>query len=228
VRGLYRADVMKILAIAAHADDAEIACGGTLAKAVAHGHQVRLLVLTHSAFGNYDGEVRRTREQVIQEGMAAAEVLGGFEIELLDFPTKELSHGPEVVEAIERRLDAMKPDLILTHWPHDTHQDHRAAALATLSAARWYRSIAMYEPMTPAGRSYEGFRPQLYIDISSHAEVKEASLRAHTSQVQKFGPKWLEAIDARARVRGYEVGVSHAEAFEVVRFELEIPRLQPE
>jgi LmbE family N-acetylglucosaminyl deacetylase len=208
---------LKILAIGAHYDDAEIACGGTLAKAVAAGHEVRLLILADSAWSNYDGEVRRTHEQVVEESSASAQILGLSGIDGLDYPTADVPYGLEIVSRIEERVDAMKPDVIFAHWPHDTHQDHRRGALASLSAARWYPSIVMFEPMMPSGRSYATFRPQLYVDVSDFIDQKIEALKAHQSQYERFGDAWIEAVVARCRLRGFETGATYAEAFEAVR-----------
>lgn len=212
---------MRLLAVGAHLDDAEIACGGTLAKAVHSGHQVRIVALTHSAYKNYDGEVRRTREQAVEEGLAAAVILGlkRDDVQLLDYPTGNVPYDNEIIGNLESALDQFRPDCILTHWPFDTHQDHRWGALNTLAAARWYRSVVMYEPMMPASRSYVGFRSQLYVDISDFVETKVHALEAHASQYERYGTAWIEAVRARGRLRGFEMGVEQAEAFEVVRLD---------
>lgn len=210
---------MKILAIGAHLDDVEIACGGTIARATAAGHEVRMLALTDSAYTNYDGQVRRTLDEARDEGVAAAQILGIQEVKILEFATKRLPYAPELIEQIEEYANSFRPDLIFTHWPQDTHQDHRAGGLATLSALRWYSSLLMYEPMMPSGRSYTPFRPQIYVDVSDYMEPKVEALKAHTSQYEKYGDSWIEAITARSRLRGFESGVRHAEAFEAVRFE---------
>jgi LmbE family N-acetylglucosaminyl deacetylase len=208
---------VKLLIIGAHSDDAEIACGGTIAKAVASGHEVRLLVLSHSAFANYDGEVRRTRDQALTESVAAGEILGLHGIETLDYPTADVPYGSEIVGRIEEHVNNLNPDVILAHWPNDTHQDHRRGALASLAAARWYPSVVMFEPMMPSGRSYVPFRPQLYVDVTGFVDQKVAALKAHVSQYERFGDDWIEAVQARCRLRGFEMGVRYAEAFEAVR-----------
>jgi LmbE family N-acetylglucosaminyl deacetylase len=76
----------------------------------------------------------------------------------------------------------------------------------------------MYEPEYPAGRSYLGFRNQYYVDIVSTFEIKMNALKCHKSQVKKYGDAFLEAVEARARHRGYEIRSEYAECFEVVRF----------
>jgi LmbE family N-acetylglucosaminyl deacetylase len=161
--------------------------------------------------------VQRSRQLAIDEGLAAAHILGLDKIEWLNYPDTEVPYGSEIVRGIEERIDAMKPDVIFTHWPQDTHQDHRRGALASLSAARWYQSIVMFEPMMPSGRSYAPFRPQLYVDVSGFIDQKVEALKAHASQHERFGEAWIEAILARCKLRGFEASVPYAEAFEAVR-----------
>jgi LmbE family N-acetylglucosaminyl deacetylase len=209
-----------IVAVGAHSDDIELGCGGTLARAVAGGADAHMIVMSNSAYANYDGEIRRTEAEATEEGSAAARELGVESIEILDFPTKDIPYDSTSVEAVNRLLDEHEPELVITHWPHDTHQAHRNVALTTLSAARHLRSIIMYEPIFPSGRSYVAFRPQVYVDITEYLEDKERSLRAHTSQWHRYGDAWIDAVHARSHMRGYEIGVAHAEAFEVVRYEL--------
>jgi LmbE family N-acetylglucosaminyl deacetylase len=209
-----------IVAIGAHLDDIELGCGGTLARAAAEGAEVHMVVMSRSAYEGYDGTVRRTEAEAVEEGHEAARELGVESIEILDFPTKDIPYDSTTVEALNAALDKRMPGLVISHWPNDTHQAHRSVALATLSAARYVRSIIMYEPIFPAGRSYVAFRPQVYVDIADYVEPKERSLRAHKSQWRKYGDAWIDAVRARSHMRGYEIGVPYAEAFEVVRYEL--------
>lgn len=213
---------MRIMAVGAHLDDIEIACGGTLAKAAANGHAVRMVVLSDSAYANWKGEVLRTRDEARDEGMAAARALGVTDLVILGNDTKDIPYHSTIIEQIEAQIEAFEPDLIFTHWSFDTHQAHQGAALSTISAARRQPAIVMYEPMSPSGRSYMGFRPQLYVDIGPHLDQKLTSLRAHTSQYRKYGDDWLEAVQARARHRGYEGGYHYAESFEILRMGLSL------
>lgn len=213
---------MRILAIGAHLDDIEVACGGALAVAVDSGHEVRMLVLSESDYTDRNGVLLRSRLQALGEGRAAAGVLGVADMVVLEHPAKDIPHHSRVVESIEAHVEDFAPDLIFTHWSFDTHQAHQGAALSTFSAARRHTSIFMYEPIYPSGRSYVGFRPQVYIDIEGGLERKLASLRAHESQYLKYGEAWLEAIEARARYRGFESGNAYAESFEVLRLGLKL------
>ncbi len=211
---------MKILAVGAHLDDIEIACGGTLAKAVAAGHQVKVLIMSKSGYTNKEGKVQRADDVAVQEGTNALHVLGIQDIEILDFPTKDIPFESDVVNAIDVCMSAYDPDVIFTHHPFDTHQAHVGVSNATIAAARRRNTVFFYEPITPSGRSYVAFRPQLYVDIEETIDRKIASLREHRSEYNKFGAEnWIAGVHSRCGFRGYEIGKKYAEAFEVLRLE---------
>ncbi len=212
---------MKIMAIGAHLDDIEIACGGTLAKAIKAGHEVRVLIMSKSGYTNKDGIVQRSDEQAVEEGVKALHTLGITEIEILDFPTKDIPFRSDVVNAIDVSIAAFNPDIIFTHHPFDTHQAHEGVAKASIAAARRKNTVFFYEPITPSGRSYVPFKPSLYVDIESTLCMKIASLKCHKSEYNKFGAEdWIEGVRCRCGFRGYEIGKKYAEAFEVLRLEL--------
>ena len=205
-----------ILAVGAHADDVEIGCGGTVAKHMKKGDNVIILVMAESSYTYYDGTVLRTVEEGESEERGAAEVLGAKLINL-GFETKKVPHSPESIEAINKIIDDYNIDTIYTHWYHDTHQDHSRTTQSVISAGRYVKNILVYEPEYPAGRSYLGFWNQYYVDITSTFEIKMEALMCHKSQVKKYGDAFLEAVEARARHRGYEIGTRYAECFEVLR-----------
>lgn len=212
---------MKILAIGAHLDDIEIACGGTLAKAVESGHEVKVLIMSKSGYTNKEGKVQRSNEVAVEEGITALKTLGIEDIEILDFPTKDIPFCSDVVNAIDVRMAAFNPDVIFTHHPFDTHQAHEGVAKATIAAARRKNTLFFYEPITPSGRSYVPFKPSLYVDIESTLEKKIASLKCHKSEYNKFGAEdWIEGVRCRCGFRGYEIGKKFAEAYEILRLEM--------
>jgi len=206
-----------VLAVGAHADDVEIGCGGTVALHTRRGDKVIILIMAESAYTYYDGRVLRTEEEWKTEEARGAKVLGAKLINL-GFKTKEVPYSRESIESINRVIDEYNIDMIYTHWYHDSHQDHRRTTQSVLSAGRYVKNILMYEPEYPAGRSYLGFRNQYYVDITSTFDIKMEALKQHKSQIRKYGEKmFLEAVEARARHRGYEIGSRYAECFEVVR-----------
>lgn len=217
---------MKILAVGAHLDDIEIACGGTLAKAVETGHKVKVLIMSKSGYTNKEGQVQRSSEVAVIEGLSALHVLGIQDIDMLDFNTKDIPFTSNVVNPIDVCIDSFNPDIIFTHHPFDTHQAHVGVSNATIAAARRRNTVFFYEPITPSGRSYVAFKPQLYIDIENTIDKKIASLREHKSEYNKFGAEdWVTGVKCRCGFRGYEIGKKFAEAFEVLRIEMSFNKI---
>jgi len=110
-------------------------------------------------------------------------------------------------------IAATRADIIYTHSPNDTHQDHRSVAAASLAAARRATRVLTYE--APSSR---GFVPQMFLDVEGFVEQKLELIRAHESQVLKNRLVDLEAVAAQARYRGFQGRVHYAEAFEIERF----------
>lgn len=209
----------RALFVGAHLDDIELAAGGTAARLCDAGADVKFLVMSTSEYVNYDGGHFRDADVAVAEGQKAAATLGVTDIDILKFPAKDVENHSSVVESINRVVDAFRPTVIFTHWPFDTHRSHANTALATIAAGRYYNSVLMYEPITPSGRSYVGFRPQLYVNIDETLDRKLEALRCHVSEYEKYGEQWLEGVSARSRYRGYEMQATHGEAFEVSRIE---------
>jgi len=213
---------MRILAIGAHGDDIELACGGTLAKAINNQHEVKMLVVTGKGSKSHKDVIIRTDSEARKEVEDAASILGVTDVTSLNYDDTNVPYSIDLISDIENIIIEFNPDMIFTHFVFDTHQDHIRTAHSTLSASRRRNNIYLYEPINPSGQGYVAFRPQLYSDISSTIEKKISSLQAHKSQLKKYSNKWLEAVEARAKYRGYEIGVDYAECFEIVRTELDL------
>ena len=212
---------MKILAVGAHLDDIELAAGGTLAKAVEAGHEVKVLIMSKSGYTNKDGKVQRSNEIAVKEGVNALNALGITDIDILDFSTKDIPFCSDVVNPIDVCIAEFNPDIIFTHHPFDTHQAHEGVAKATIAAARRKNTVFFYEPIAPSGRSYVAFKPTLYVDIEKTVDKKIAALKYHESEYNKFGGEnWVEGVRCRCGFRGYEIGKKYAEAFEILRLEM--------
>ena len=221
---------LKITAVGAHLDDIEIGCGGSLAYLINQGHSVNMLVLSQSGYEHYDKHSGRNSNVAIKEGKNAAQKLGVKDLKIFDFPTKDIPYHSSVVETLEKEFDRVRPDIIFTHWQYDTHKSHQNTGLSTFAAARYYDTILMYEPFVPAGRSYVGYRPQVYFDITSTINNKIEALKEHKSEFEKFGEAWIEAIKARSMFRGGELvsrresqkrfSLKYSEAYEVLRMNL--------
>lgn len=216
---------MKILVVGAHLDDIELACGGTLAKAIKNGHEVKTLIMSKSGYTNKDGKVQRSDEIAVKEGVDALKTLGVTDIEILDFETKDIPFRSDVVNAIDIVMSEYNPDVIFTHHPFDTHQAHEGVAKATIAAARRKNTVFFFEPIQPSGRSYVAFKPDMYVGIDETVDIKIAALKKHKSEYKKFGGEdWIKGVKSRCGFRGYEIGKKYAEAFEILRLELNFDR----
>jgi LmbE family N-acetylglucosaminyl deacetylase len=198
---------MRVVAFGAHPDDIEIGMGGTIAKHASAGDHVLMAVTV----------VPNNMKQRRREAERAAEVLGA-EFMLLDIPPLDLAHTRTVIKAFDQALEKASPDVIYTHWNSDSHQDHMAVALATITAARENRcALLMYEQTIPGGIVPWGFRAQSYVDITPYMHIKMQSIGMHKSQIRANGELWVQGVKGRAMYRGYQINVEYAEAFEVVK-----------
>jgi len=203
---------MNILAIGAHPDDIEYACGGTLLKHSEHGDSVYLLVMSDGEAGG-DPRVRRREQEASARIMGAKHVFWGGEKDTQMLVTKEM------IDRIEAVIAEVRPTLIFVHNPSDTHQDHRALTQATLAATRYVRNVLFC-----AGPTSFNFDPCVFTDIEPVLEKKMDLLRAHASQVEKTNIQGLTIVDmahASAVFRGVEARVRYAEGFVPVRLFLD-------
>jgi len=198
---------MKIVGFGAHPDDVEVGMGGAIAEYTRREHDVFIVVATIPN----DQEIRR------REARKAAQILGAKLI-ILDIEFNDLIFSRKLVQRFDEVIVKCSADIIYTHWVHDSHQDHVAVANAAVASARKNRcSLYMYEQTIPGGIVPYDFRAQSYIDISKTIQTKLKSISAYESQLEKNGDKWLHGIKGRATLRGYQINVAYAEAFEVVK-----------
>jgi LmbE family N-acetylglucosaminyl deacetylase len=204
-----------ILAIGAHFDDVELGVGGTICRHVAEGDNVYMLVLTDSAYYNYDGTPVRSKATAEAEGDAAAKVLGVKKLIKLGLMTKTLQYGYELIESINEVIDNYSIDVIYTHWDQDVHQDHSAIGRATLSAGRHVKNILMYR--SNWYHTTCEFRGNYYVDITNYMDQKVQAVLAHENEVKKFGPEWVEFFKNENSNSGKKIGCQYAESLEIVK-----------
>ncbi len=198
---------MNVLAIGCHPDDIELGCGATLIRHVERGDHVTMLVLTLGQATHQGIGLRRAEQENAARMIGADLRWGGFE-------DGSIPEGRETIDAMDRVIADVRPDILYVHAPDDSHQDHRTASLAGVAAARRIGTVMFYE--TP---STQHFQPTMFVDIDDIVERKLAVLQCHLSQVvRQDGPFDLEAIAAQARFRGFQAHVRTAEGFESTRF----------
>ncbi|MGD0807852.1 MAG: PIG-L deacetylase family protein [Anaerolineales bacterium] len=217
---------MKILVIATHPDDEVLGCGGAIARHIARGDRVEVVIVTRGAPELYsEGQVNILR----QELHAAHSILGVSVAHFLDFPAPKLDTVPqhELADSIGARIREYQPETV--YFPHrgDLHSDHRAVFQSTLVAARpigpqsvrrllSYETLSETEWAAPIGE--EAFLPNVFIDIAEFLEKKKQAMAAYRSQLKEFPhPRSLQSMESQARLRGGTAGFQAAEAFQLIR-----------
>lgn len=209
-----------ILAMGAHPDDMELEAGGTLSKLALNGYEIYHLVLTVGEYRGMKGE-RYTKETLQSEAKQAAKVLGIKELIFLDYtPTKLPSNG-KIISEVDKIIDRIQPDILISHHPFDSHQDHKAAAEIMFAVSRKDRvkNVLSCSPL-PYRPNVFAFRPQFFVDISTTLNTKLEAIRCYKSQYEKFGRENLiDRIKSLAQIYGWAMGYEFAECFEVIRMD---------
>lgn len=210
---------MRVLVIAPHPDDAELAMGGTIARLVAHGHAVTICDLTDgepTPFGSREIRARETQE--------ATAVLGVQRVNagLVNREVRDDLSARKVLASIIRLV---QPDILFSPHPIDAHPDHVAAA----SLARDARFAAKYvHSDLPGSPCYPRWhmryfathlrvvpQPSFIVDITGFTDAKHRAIACFASQVQanpanRRLPVWIAAADTYF---GSRIGTDAGEPF---------------
>ena len=201
---------LKVVVVGAHPDDPESGCGGTAALYSDLGHKVILLYLTRGEAGIPDTSHDEAARIRTLEAEMACKILGAEPrfAGQIDGATEVTARRYEEFRKI---LAAEHPNLVFSHWPIDSHRDHRAASLLVFDA--WLaleRSFPLYYYEVMSGTQTSCFSPTHYVNISPSQSLKREACFAHRSQKpDEFYPDH----DAMNRFRGMEYGCRFAEAF---------------
>ena len=204
----------RVLILAPHTDDAELGCGGTIAKWLEAGSEIHVTVFSTAKESLPAG----SPETLLVDEFYGA--MGSYPISrerttVLDYPVRRLSyHRQEVLEDMVRMRNQINPQLVLVPSVHDVHQDHQ---VVYAEAVRAFRSCSLWGYELPW--NHFQFSTQAYVSLSEdHVAAKLRSLQAYRSQIE-MGRSYFEADFVRglARMRGVQIGEQMAEAFEVIR-----------
>ena len=226
---------LDILAIAAHPDDVELGCSGTILMEIKNGKKVGIVDLTQGELGT-----RGTIETRLNEAAKAAKVLGVTVRENLKMADGFFQNDREHQANLIRVIRKYQPEIILGNALEDRHPDHgRAAKLISDSA--FLSGLIKIESMGEDGKPQAAWRPKyvfhfiqdrylnpsFVIDITDVFDVKMESISCFNSQFYNNGagsdddepqsyistPEFLESVVARARMMGKRIGVKYGEGF---------------
>ncbi len=179
-------DPIAVLAIAAHRDDVELTCGGTLAKAARAGHRTAILDLTQGEMGT-----RGSAELRAAEAERAATVLGVSVRETLALPDAGIVNDPTTREQLARVIRRLRPRVVIAPALEGRHPDHRVAAQLVRDGC-FVAGLAKIAPDLPKHRPLkilhclayrqDFVRPTFVVDVSDTFEQKLEAIRCFESQ----------------------------------------------
>jgi bacillithiol biosynthesis deacetylase BshB1 len=181
-----------LLAIAAHRDDVELLCGGTMARAAAQGHRTGILDLTQGEMGTDGSAELRGRE-----AEAAAETLGVFARRNAGFPDAGLENSPETRLRVATFIRAFRPRVVILPYMLGRHPDHRIASQLAYDAC-FLAGLAKLPVEGPPHRPLkilysltyreDAVKPTFVVDITAQMERKMEAVRCYSSQFD--GKTW--------------------------------------
>lgn len=201
----------KAVIVGAHPDDPESVCGGTILALKAAGWDVVSIYMTKGEGGipgKTHDEAAAIRKKEAENACKVFGIKAVFLTQIDGSCEINKARYTEMKEAIA----AEKPDIVLTHWPIDSHPDHRVCSSLVYDA--WRRlgyTFELFYGEAMTGLQSQGFIPTDYVDITDFAQKKREALNCHVSQKPE---DWVEDWHGgMEKFRGREIGVAHAEAY---------------
>ena len=215
-----------VLAIAAHRDDVELTCGGTLIKAAKKGYRTAIVDLTQGETGT-----RGTARERAEEASRAAEVLGVDARENLGFPDAKIANTPETRADVVRAIRRFAPRIVIAPAPSGRHPDHRVTSELVRDAC-FLAGLAKLEPGSSAHRPHKILhsmtyredheKPTFVVDITDEFDQKLQAVACYTSQfdgairageVQPNGEPLLDIVRHQAAHYGSLIRTRYGEPF---------------
>lgn len=224
---------LDILVMAAHPDDAELSCSGTILSYIAQGKKVGIVDFTRGEMGT-----RGTPEIRLQESNDATKILGLHARENLGLADGFFQNDQASQLILMEVIRRYRPEVVLANALEDRHPDHGKGAKLAIDAC-FLSGLRMIHTIDSHSKSEQSawrpkhvyhyiqdryLEPDFVIDITEHWETKEQSIRAFKSQFFDptskepnsyiSSPDFLSFIQARAQEMGHKIGVKYGEGFQ--------------
>jgi N-acetylglucosamine malate deacetylase 1 len=225
---------LDILAFAAHPDDVELSCSGTLIKHIAAGYKVGIIDLTRGELGTRGNPELRMQEAEKASGLLGITIRENLAMKDGLFEISEVNK-MKVIEAIRE----YQPEIVLANAIYDRHPDHgRASALVSeacflsglikIVTSRGGKSQMAWRPKAVYHYIQDRqMKPDLVVDISAFMEQRFATIKAFSSQFYDPGSsepetaisseQFMDLLRSRALENGRYIGVKYGEGFIVER-----------
>lgn len=227
---------LDILVLAAHPDDAELGCAGTIARHVAAGYKVGIIDFTRGELGT-----RGTVDSRHEEAIESSRILGVTIRENMEFRDGFFQNDEAHQLALIRVIRKYQPGIVLANATYDRHVDHGRGAQLGYDAC-FLSGLAKIETQDENGIKQAPWRPgavyhyiqslftvpDIIVDITGYWDTKLKAIQAFRSQF--FDPKstepetyiskpgFLKMIEARAIEFGHAIGTEYGEGFTVKRY----------
>lgn len=200
---------MKAMFIAAHPDDIEFGCAGTICRLKNKNYEIYWVLMTQG-----ENDLKQSGKIRIEEVRKSAHRLGIEHICFMNFNDGEVANDGKTVRKIVDIVNEIKPDIVFTHYYNDRHQDHRNTAYS-VRAACW----GMYNIIYFNSFSSIDFQPNLFVDIDSNEIDKIAALNCYASQVSKYMERNIDFIGVACAIdkkNGGDIHCENAEGFQLL------------
>jgi LmbE family N-acetylglucosaminyl deacetylase len=218
-----------VLAVYAHPDDADVACGGTLARWAKGGASVHLVVCSDGGKGTFDPDVKP--DQLAAERAAELEessaLIGLAGVTNLGYPDGELLDSDSFRRVLVEWVRRVRPEVVCGHDPtavffgqaYFNHRDHRIVGTALLDAVSPAAALPLYFPDAGPPHGVDTvllsgtLEPDVWLDVTDTIDVKAAAVECHRTQFSDAGGWAGEAVRRRAEEEGRRAGMPFAEGF---------------
>lgn len=219
---------MNYLIVAAHPDDEVLGAGATMYNLSKIGDRVFVCIMS----GGVLARANRPSDDELESGLkSSADILGVKKIYTGDFPNIEFNNVPhlKLVQFVERALEDSGADVVITHHPGDTNNDHLHTSLATQAAIRLFQRRTDVKPISDflymevpsatewgVNRGLNTFTPNTFVEVKKEGiEKKIEALSLYRGVMRPYPhPRSNEALTGLAAYRGSQSGCDYAEAFE--------------
>ncbi len=221
---------MKYLIVVAHPDDEVLGAGASIFKWTRSGDAVDVCIMSTEAKAR---SLRPKDKELDDDLNASSNYLGisrKFEGSFPNIEMNTVSH-LKLVQFIEGAIMASQPDIIITHHPADTNNDHLQTSMACQEAIRlfqrrpdvkrvkevWYMEVPSCTEWK-INNAMASFNPNIFVEVGKNGvDAKVKALSMYRGVMRPYPhPRSVEYISGLAAVRGSQWGVNYAEAFEVV------------
>lgn len=218
----------KVLIIVAHTDDESFGCGGLIKKLSQKKNDIRIIAFTNGVSSRENIKILDIKKRKAAS-IKASKILGYKWLAQYNFPDNELDKASllKIIKIIEHHKKKFNPNLVITHNFSDLNIDHRKIAEASLTAFRPEPNEKLEKFLTfevPSATDYrilknkKNFLPNYFVNIENVLKYKIDAIKCYKNEIKKYPhSRSIIGIKNLSKIRGNQVGLRFAEAYEIIR-----------